>query len=84
MLYISSFVLFISTLVPGLLLLRYTRALSKDATRRFYSGLNDVTAGILMGIGFFHLLPELYEHGGDDGYSILYSTSAIIVFVFDP
>ncbi len=79
--YSSAILLFILTYFPAMIIMRFTSGRGILTQQKFYSSLNDLTDGILLGVGFFHLLPEIYAHSSYAGQSPIYTLIIIILLV---
>lgn len=85
MVILSSFLIFIFTFLPGIYFYNYVTSLSVSKLKtRVFSAINDTVDGVFLGLGFFHMLPEMLEYADqvsmDTSISICVMIAVIILF----
>ena len=82
----STLSLFLATFVPGLFFNKYMRNLPvKKYKTKVFAVINHTTDGEFMGLGLFHMIPEMLETAGHINihpYTALLYFSLTLIFIF--
>ena len=70
------------TFLPGIYFLRNVKFLASDKNRaRLFSAVNDTTDGVFLGLGFFHMMPEMLETAEHIGISLATSLTSLLITI---
>ena len=82
MIIITSLTLFLLTFLPGLYFLRNVRFIASDTNKkRMLSAINDTTDGVFLGLGLFHMMPEMIETASHLGFHFSFALLACFAII---